>query len=58
LAISQLLNEYQEILISAQYHLSNYSVSGLDDCIYQGFGWPDNCYTPRGQFYGITVVPT
>jgi hypothetical protein len=60
-AISDLLDEFPETLISAQWHLDAYTAEGsdLDECIYNGV--VINCFEARGEPYGwnntITGVP-
>ena len=52
--MSQLLNEFPETLISAQWHMESATFS-QGDCTYL----PNtDCYTARSNTYGITDIPT
>ena len=61
LAVSDMLDEFPETLISAQWHLSNFTPddSDFDDCI-NNTDESGDCFTPRADLYGwdtINAVP-
>ena len=61
LAVSDMLDEFPETLISAQWHLSNFTPddSDFDDCI-NNMDESGDCFTPRADLYGwdtINAVP-
>ena len=60
LAVSDMLDEFPETLISAQWHLENFTpdYSDFDDCIYNGLA--GECFETRASYYGwdtINAVP-
>ena len=60
LAVSDMLDEFPETLISAQWHLENFTpdYSDFDDCIYNGL--VGECFETRASYYGwdtINAVP-
>ena len=59
-AVSDMLDEFPETLISAQWHFTNYTPddSDFDDCVLNGVA--GECYEARAGFYGwdtIKAVP-
>jgi len=60
LAVSDMLDEFPETLISAQWHLENFTpdYSDFDDCTYNGLA--GECFETRASYYGwdtINAVP-
>ena len=58
LAVSDMLDEFPETLISAQWHLENFTpdYSDFDDCIYNGLA--GECFETRASYYGWDTIST